>query len=161
MGRLSHLFGIIHLLNPMVPCGTVTHVPTFCDLSTGCRRNTLNSWNKLMTCPVPFPWHIRCSLEGPAESFTGQGTGIMARGTEQDSGVHAKRHGTGGVASVDSRQRVDRCARILRIVLLACKSCPYSSVQNDVRGILLDSLLLKLSDSPPGVTIPLSQRGKI
>ncbi len=67
MGRLSHLSGIIHLLNPMVPCGTVTHVPAFCDLSTGCRRNALKSWNKLMKCPVPFPWHIRCSMEWPAE----------------------------------------------------------------------------------------------
>ena len=139
MERLSHLFGIIHLLNPMVPCGTVTHVPAFCDLSTGYWRNALNSWNKQMKCPGPFPWHIWCSLERPAESFMGQGAGIMTRGTDQDSGVRAKRHGNGGVASADSRQHVDGCARILRIMLLACKSCPYSSAQNDVRGILLDS----------------------
>jgi hypothetical protein len=36
------------------------------------------------------------------------------------------------------RQSVEGCAWILRIVLLARKSCPYSSAQ-DVRGILLDS----------------------
>ena len=69
----------------------------------------------------------------------GQGTGIMTRGTEQDSGVHAKRLDYDGVTFADDRQSVDGCARILRIMLPVRMSCPYPLAQNDVRGILLDS----------------------
>ncbi|OPY88386.1 MAG: hypothetical protein A4E73_03398 [Syntrophaceae bacterium PtaU1.Bin231] len=38
----------------------------------------------------------------------------------------------------DRGQGIDRCAGILRILLLASRSCPYERRQ-DLRGILLDS----------------------
>jgi hypothetical protein len=92
-----------------------------------------------MTCPVPFPWHIRCSLERPTRDFTGQGIGKMMKGTEQHSARDEKRLGHEGVSSADGRQIIDGCARILRIMLLARQSSSYSSAKRDVRGILLDS----------------------
>ena len=63
----------------------------------------------------------------------------MMNGTGQHSVHDVKRLGNEGVSYADGRQSVDVCARILRIVLLARQSSPYSSAQHDVRGILLDS----------------------
>jgi hypothetical protein len=62
----------------------------------------------------------------------------MMKGTEQHSARDEKRLGNERVSSADSRQSVDGCARILRIILLARQSDPYAS-QHDIRGILLDS----------------------
>ena len=62
----------------------------------------------------------------------------MMKGTEQHSASDAKRLGNERVSSADGRQCIDGCARILRIILLARQSDPYSS-QHDIRGILLDS----------------------
>jgi hypothetical protein len=62
----------------------------------------------------------------------------MMKGTEQHWERDSKRSGSERVAPADGRQSIDGCVRILRIMLLARQSDPYSA-QHDVRGILLDS----------------------
>ena len=90
-----------------------------------------------LPCPVPLAYPV---LFRKADSdFAGQGSGNMMKGTEQHSARDAKRLGNEGVSSVDGRQIVDGCARILRIMLLARQSSSYSSAKRDVRGILLDA----------------------
>jgi hypothetical protein len=78
-------------------------------------------------------------LGRPAESFMGQGTGIMMKVTEQHSTCAQELLRNEKVSAIDARQSIDGCARILRIMLQAHQSSPYSSAQRDLRGILLDS----------------------
>jgi hypothetical protein len=62
----------------------------------------------------------------------------MMSDIKQFEKVESRRDGGERISPIDNRQAADRWVDILRILLLANRSNPYT-MRQDIRGILMDS----------------------